>query len=143
MALDEYIAYDIYHGGYNTKHFNQFIRTKVLAKINSFPGPLSVLIINNTSYHRSQELKEICNKVGVVLKFLSPYSPNFNPIKELFSALKAWVRRNQELVKGFKDFGDFLKLTVKEFIEGKTAYNYFRLAGIEINKDNKVVKTDA
>jgi transposase len=111
--------------------------------MNLFPGPLSVLIIDNASCHGSQELKEMCNEAGVVLDFLPLYLPDFNSIEELFSVLKAWIRRNQELVKGFEDFGDFLKLAVKEFMEGKNAYSYFRSAGIRINEDNKVVKTDA
>jgi transposase len=63
----------------------------------------------------------MCNKAGVVLEFLPPYSLDFNPIKELFLALKAWVRRNRQLEEGFKDFNDFLKLAVKDFMEEKDA----------------------
>lgn len=34
------------------------------------------------------------------LVYLPPYSPDFNPIKEGFSAMKAWLRANHEFVKG-------------------------------------------
>jgi transposase len=88
ITLEGYLAYDIFHGGYNTERFNNFIRIKVLPRINPFPGLRSVLILDNASYHRSQELKDICKEAGIVLKFLPPYSPDFNPIKKLFSALK-------------------------------------------------------
>jgi transposase len=80
-----------------------------------------VLILNNTSCHRSQELKDMCDEAGVVLEFLPPYSPDFNLIKESFLALKTWVRRNRQLEEGFKDFSDFLKLTIKDFIKRKDA----------------------
>ena len=87
--------------------------------MNPFPAPRSVLILNNAFCHRSQELKDICEEAGVVLEFLPPYSPDFNPIEESFSALKAWVRRNRQLVDSFEDFGEFLILGVEEFMEGK------------------------
>ena len=32
--------------------------------------------------------------------YLPPYSPDFNPIEEAFSAIKAWIRANQEYARG-------------------------------------------
>lgn len=29
--------------------------------------------------------------------FLPPYSPDLNPIEEVFSKIKAWIRRNNDL----------------------------------------------
>jgi transposase len=72
-----------------------------------------------------------------MLEFLPLYSPDFNLIEKSFSALKAWIRRNRQLIKGFKDFSDFLDLTVEEFIKGKNARGYFRSAKIEVNKEDK------
>jgi transposase len=89
ITLEGYLTYDILYGEYTTAYFNNFIRIKVLPKINPFPALRSILILNNTSYYRSQELKEIYKEAGIVLKFLSPYSLDFNLIKELFLALKA------------------------------------------------------
>ncbi len=37
---------------------------------------------------------------GMRLIYLSPYSPDFNPIEEAFSALKAWIRRNRDYIIG-------------------------------------------
>jgi hypothetical protein len=33
------------------------------------------------------------------LEFLPPYSPDYNPIEEGFSATKAWIRRNGNQVR--------------------------------------------
>ncbi|KIK24466.1 hypothetical protein PISMIDRAFT_98660 [Pisolithus microcarpus 441] len=33
------------------------------------------------------------------LLYLPPYSPDFNPIEEAFSAIKAWIRANQAYVR--------------------------------------------
>ena len=32
------------------------------------------------------------------LEYLPPYSPDFNPIEEMFSCVKAWMRSNREYV---------------------------------------------
>jgi transposase len=137
IALEGYIAYNIYHGGYNSERFNHFIRIKLLFRMNLFPGPRSVLILNNASCYRSQELKDICNEAKVVLEFLLSYSPDFNLIKESFLILKAWVRKNRQLKEGFEDFGDFLELAIKDFMKKKDARGYFRSAGIGLINEDK------
>lgn len=37
---------------------------------------------------------------GCRLVYLSPYSPDYNPIEEAFSAMKAWIRANRDYVLG-------------------------------------------
>ncbi|KAI0350327.1 hypothetical protein OH77DRAFT_1413191 [Trametes cingulata] len=34
------------------------------------------------------------------LLYLPPYSPDFNPIEEAFSAMKAWIRGNRDFIRG-------------------------------------------
>lgn len=34
------------------------------------------------------------------LAYLPPYSPDYNPIEEGFSAMKAWLRANRDFVRG-------------------------------------------
>jgi len=36
---------------------------------------------------------------GIRLVYLPPYSPDFNPIEEAFSAIKAWIQANQSYVR--------------------------------------------
>ena len=43
----------------------------------------------------------MCDNAGVLLKYLPPYSPDFNPIEEAFAELKAWIKRNNELAEGY------------------------------------------
>jgi hypothetical protein len=33
---------------------------------------------------------------GMRLEFLPPYSPDYNPIEQGFSAMKAWIRRHRD-----------------------------------------------
>jgi transposase len=64
---------------------------RLLSKMNSFTPsvPRSVLILNNTLIHSALELQQRCDKKGVRLEFLPPYSLDLNLIKETFHKLKA------------------------------------------------------
>jgi len=53
-TLDGYITYDIVHGSYNAELFHTFIENKVLPLCSPYPGPRSVLIMDNATIHRSQ-----------------------------------------------------------------------------------------
>jgi len=52
-SLDGYIAWDIIHGSYNTVLFNTFIENHVLPLCNPYPGPQSIIVMDNASIHRS------------------------------------------------------------------------------------------
>lgn len=47
----------------------------------------------------------ICAYSGMRLLYLSPYSPDFNPIEEAFSSIKAWIRRNRAAVRAAAEDG--------------------------------------
>ena len=48
--------------------------------MNAFPGPYSILVLDNVSIHKGQYLLDICNTKGVRVEFLPPYSPDLNPV---------------------------------------------------------------
>src|ERR1700691_1121142 len=73
--------------------------------MNPFPGPNSVIVLDNCSTHKSDALREAVEAsgvstpasilsqtsdmiVGCLLIFLPPYSPDFNLIEESFSCCK-------------------------------------------------------
>jgi transposase len=43
---------------------------------------------------------------GMRYEFLPPYSPDFNPIKPAFSAIKAHIRRNGGLIRAIDESGE-------------------------------------
>ncbi|KAL5641149.1 hypothetical protein ACGC1H_001587 [Rhizoctonia solani] len=63
--------------------------------MNPFPGKNSVILMDNASIHKSAELREMVESRGMRLLFIPAYSPDMNPIEKAFSAIKAWLRRNQ------------------------------------------------
>jgi hypothetical protein len=59
-----------------------------------YPGRNSVLILDNATIHRRGVIEALCAEVGVLIVYLSPYSPRFNPIERTFNVFKDVLRRN-------------------------------------------------
>ena len=75
-----------------------------------------MIIIDNAKIYYNKELRNIYNRTNILLKYLSPYLLDLNPIKTLFTILKAWIRRNIDLVEIFIDrgrFSDFLDIIIR------------------------------
>jgi DDE superfamily endonuclease len=102
-----------------------------------YPGLHSVLVMDNASIYHTPELRQMCKEAGVVLLYLPPYLPNFNPIETSFSALKAWMRRNRELANAFGNyFEGFLRLAVQQYNIEANAKSYFRACKIGVDEKN-------
>ena len=53
----------------------------------------SVIVMDNASFHRKNELYPLAQQVGVRLVFLPPYSPELNPIEQFWAWLKRHLRK--------------------------------------------------
>ena len=51
-----------------------------------------VVILDNLATHKQPEVQAAIERVGARLRFLPPYSPDFNPIELAFAKLKAFLR---------------------------------------------------
>ena len=58
--------------------------------------PGDVVIMDNLSSHKRASVRDRIEMVGATLRFLPPYSPDFNPIEKAFSRLKAMLRKAGE-----------------------------------------------
>jgi transposase len=54
--------------------------------------PGDVVVLDNLAMHRQPEVRAALIAVGASLRFLPPYSPDFNPIEQAFAKLKAFLR---------------------------------------------------
>lgn len=88
-GIDSYITWEIIQGSFTAESFNQFIHDKVLPLTSPFPGPRSVIVMDNAKIHHTPELQAMCDEAGIILAYLPPYSPDFNPIEQLFAEMKA------------------------------------------------------
>ena len=69
--------------------FETFIEKVLLPTLH--PG--QIVILDNLSIHKSTRVEQFITQAGCQLLFLPAYSPDFSPIEEAFSKLKAFIRR--------------------------------------------------
>lgn len=58
--------------------------------------PGSILVINNLGSHKGSRVRKLLKAAGIKLFFLPPYSPDLNPIEEMFAKLKRLLRKADE-----------------------------------------------
>ncbi len=65
---------------------------------------------------------------GAALRYLPPYSPDFNPIENAFAKLKALLRK--AAARTMDELWDAIRNTLPQFTASECA-NYFTAAGYE------------
>ena len=62
------------------------------------------VIIDNAKFHKGESVRELIEKAGAKLIYLPPYSPEFSPIENFWSKVKAILRKIKP--KNYKDLVD-------------------------------------
>ena len=55
--------------------------------------PGDVVVMDNLCSHKGPRVRQLIEAAGAELRHLPPYSPDFNPIENAFSKLKALLRK--------------------------------------------------
>lgn len=76
-------------GPINGAHFLLYVEKVLLPTLK--PGDL--VILDNLGSHRGKAVRRAIRKAGARLIFLPKYSPDLNPIEQLFAKLKHWLRK--------------------------------------------------
>ncbi len=79
-------------GPINGKLFQLYVQDILVQTLK--PG--DIVILDNLGSHRSHAVREAVRAVGATLAFLPPYSPDLNPIEQVFSKIKHWMRMAEE-----------------------------------------------
>ena len=56
-------------------------------------SPGDIVIVDNLGSHKVAGVREAIEAVGATLLYLPPYSPDFDPIEQVFAKLKSWLRK--------------------------------------------------
>jgi transposase len=83
------LAAFVYPGATDGAAFATFATTVLLPELR--PG--DVVILDNLAAHRHAEVQQRFADAGVELAFLPPYSPDLNPIENVFSKIKTLLRK--------------------------------------------------
>ena len=100
--------------------FCNFVERKLLSQLMPFDGanPRSIVMLDNASIHHTGRAVELIQSVGALVHFIPPYSPDLNPIEELFSKVKACSKENDKAMQAADDraledfiYAGFLQVT--------------------------------
>jgi transposase len=129
LTVNGYLSYVIYQGAISSEIMENFLEFEVLPHCNCYPAPNSVLVLDNASIHRSARVRELVEAAGVILEFLPPYSPDFNPIETSFKQLKSWIKKNGEQATMFDSFDYFLDYAVNRSCVNIDCSGWFKRCG--------------
>lgn len=90
--------------------------------------PNDVVVMDNLSSHKGPRVRDLIEAAGAKLLYLPPYSPDFNPIENAFSKLKAHLRKAEE--RTVAGLWDTIGRIVDLFTPTECA-NYFAAAGYD------------
>lgn len=86
VSSNQVVHYELMPGSCNTARFASFIR--------SLPaGCPHKLLMDNVAFHKTHLVQHAIRDKQLECIFVPPYSPQFNPIENVFAVLKAQLRR--------------------------------------------------
>lgn len=88
MAMDTNggFYHDVRQGSINSNSFTTFIKS-----LPRFPKG-SIILMDNISFHKSKIVRDLLRARGLKRLFTPPYSPECNPIENLFALIKRHIR---------------------------------------------------
>jgi len=91
-------------------------------------NPGDIVVMDNLPAHKAEGVRLAIEQAGCELRYLPPYSPDFNPIENAFSKLKAHLRAKAERTVGalWNSVGEIVRL-----FEPAECANYFAAAGYD------------
>ena len=114
----------VYDGAMNGTVFLAYVSQVLVPTL----SPGDIVVMDNLSAHKASGVRDAIESVGVTLRFLPPYSPDFNPIENAFAKLKALLRAKAE--RTIPALWDTVGALIDEFKPVECA-NYFAAAGYE------------
>lgn len=92
LRLDGFTAPFVIDCAMNGTIFVEYLRQCLAPSLR--PG--DIVIIDNLPAHKRDEVRTMIEAAGATLRYLPPYSPDFNPIEQSFAKLKAHLRKAKE-----------------------------------------------
>lgn len=88
IQMDGICHYTIFSSGTTVAHFKEYLENDLLPYLSKN----AVLVMDNMKSHHAKAVKELLDK-SVHYLYLPPYSPDLNPIENLWAKVKAILRK--------------------------------------------------
>lgn len=92
LRADKVTAPCVLDGPINSRSFTAYVEQFLVPTLR--PG--DVVILDNLGSHKAKTARDAIRKAGAKLFFLPPYSPDLNPIEQVFAKLKTLLRKAAE-----------------------------------------------
>jgi transposase len=92
LRCDRIEAPFVLDGPINGEWFLAYVQQLLIPTL----SPGDVVIMDNLGSHKGKAVRRALRKAGAHLIFLPPYSPDLNPIEQVFAKLKALLRKAAE-----------------------------------------------
>ncbi len=92
LRCDGITAPCVFDGPIDGASFRAYVEQVLLPTLR--PG--DIVILDNLGSHKSQAIRAAIRQAGAKLFFLPPYSPDLNPIEQVFAKLKTLLRKAAE-----------------------------------------------
>ena len=89
LRADGLTAPTVFDGAINGASFLAYVQQVLVPTLK--PG--DIVILDNLSSHKVAGVREAIETAGAELRYLPPYSPDLNPIEQMFAKLKALLRK--------------------------------------------------
>lgn len=92
LRHDRLTAPCVFDGPINGVSFRAYVDQILVPTL----SPGDIVILDNLGSHKSKAARDAIRHAGARLWFLPKYSPDLNPIEQLFSKIKHWMRLAQQ-----------------------------------------------
>jgi transposase len=124
LRLDGLTAPMVLDGPMNGDAFLAYVQQVLVPTL----APGDLVVMDNLPAHRRSGVREAIEAAGGRMRFLPPYSPDFNPIENAFAKLKAVLRK--VAARTIDDLWNAIADALPQFTPKECA-NYFTAAGYE------------
>jgi transposase len=92
LRHDRIDAPAVFDGPINGARFQAYVEQVLVPTL----GPDDIVILDNLGSHKRPAVRQAIRATGARLFFLPPYSPDLNPIEQVFSKLKTLLKKAAE-----------------------------------------------
>jgi len=115
----------VFDGPVDTVTFRAYVEQILVPTLRSG----DVVVLDNLAAHKQPEVRVAIEQTGARLRFLPPYSPDFNPIELAFAKLKALFRAARP--RTFDHVCELMAAALALFMPDECA-NYVRHCGYRV-----------
>jgi transposase len=122
LSEDGLLAPCVFDGAINGELFLAYVEQILLPTLKAG----DIVIMDNLSSHKKAAVRRAIEQAGATLMFLPPYSPDLNPIEQVFAKLKALLRG--KAIRTIEALWNALG-TITQCVSPQECRNFFRHSG--------------